>query len=92
MAETGQVRRAKTMAKIRSRREKPLTLCFPGAKDCPVIVISHGSGGSFLGHHDTAETLADAGFVVAAISHPGITFRTLAVKAICLYFPHDPST
>jgi hypothetical protein len=23
------------------------------------------------GHHDTAETLADAGFVVAAINHPG---------------------
>ncbi|MGY5804721.1 alpha/beta hydrolase family protein [Rhizobium sp. LEGMi12c] len=48
------------------------------AKDCPVtgeklplVVISHGKGGTFIGHHDTAETLADAGFVVVAISHPG---------------------
>jgi predicted dienelactone hydrolase len=48
------------------------------AKDCPIIgdklslvVISHGRGGSFLDHSDTAEALANAGFVVAAISHPG---------------------
>jgi predicted dienelactone hydrolase len=47
-------------------------------KDCPItgtkmplIVISHGRTGSFLGHRDTAQVLADAGFVVAAISHPG---------------------
>ncbi|MBV9552320.1 MAG: dienelactone hydrolase [Alphaproteobacteria bacterium] len=55
-------------------------LTVPGVKDCPIsgdklplVVISHGSGGSFAGHHDTAETLADAGFVVAAINHPGNT-------------------
>src|SRR5262249_24281460 len=49
-----------------------------GVKDCPVtgarlplIVFSHGRGGWFAGHHDTAEVLADAGFVVAAINHPG---------------------
>jgi predicted dienelactone hydrolase len=41
-----------------------------GAK-LPLIVISHGHTGSFLGHRDTAQVLADAGFVVAAISHPG---------------------
>jgi predicted dienelactone hydrolase len=48
------------------------------AEDCPVvgtnlplIVFSHGRTGSFLGHRDTAQALADAGFVVAAISHPG---------------------
>ena len=53
---------------------------LPGVKDCPIsgdklplVVISHGHGGSFAGHHDTAETLADAGFVVAAINHPGDT-------------------
>jgi predicted dienelactone hydrolase len=37
----------------------------------PLVVISHGRTGSFLGHRDTAQALADAGFVVAAISHPG---------------------
>lgn len=36
----------------------------------PLIVISHGTGGTFAGHIDTAVALADAGYVVAAISHP----------------------
>jgi predicted dienelactone hydrolase len=54
------------------------SITVPGVKDCPIVgdklplvVISHGRRGSFLGHHDTAEALADAGFIVAAISHPG---------------------
>jgi predicted dienelactone hydrolase len=37
----------------------------------PLIVISHGNGGSSLGHHDTAAALAQAGFVVAAVMHTG---------------------
>lgn len=37
----------------------------------PLIVVSHGSAGSYLSHHDTAAALADAGFVVAAINHVG---------------------
>ncbi|PDT87228.1 hydrolase [Bradyrhizobium sp. Y36] len=52
-----------------------------GAKDCPVtgaklplVIYSHGRGGFFGQQHDTAEALADAGFVVAAINHPGDTF------------------
>jgi len=56
-----------------------------GSRDCPVfgtevplIIMSHGTGGSFLGHHDTAAALADAGFVVAAISHPGDNFQDLS--------------
>ncbi len=40
----------------------------PGAR--PLIVISHGNGGGFMGHADTAEALAGAGFVVAALNHP----------------------
>jgi predicted dienelactone hydrolase len=39
----------------------------------PLVVLSHGRGGSFVVHHDTAEHLADAGFVVAALNHPGDT-------------------
>lgn len=49
-----------------------------GVEDCPVtgaklplVVFSHGTNGWFAGHHDTAAALADAGFVVAAINHPG---------------------
>jgi len=37
----------------------------------PLIVVSHGNGGSSLGHHDTAVALAQAGFVVAAVTHTG---------------------
>jgi predicted dienelactone hydrolase len=51
-----------------------------GVKDCPLsgdrlplVVVSHGSGASFVSHHDLAETLADAGFFVAAINHPADT-------------------
>jgi predicted dienelactone hydrolase len=39
----------------------------------PLVVVSHGKGSHFVLHHDTAETLADAGFIVAAINHPGDT-------------------
>jgi Platelet-activating factor acetylhydrolase, isoform II len=60
-------------------------ITLPGVKDCPIagdklplVVISHGRGGSFVGHHDIAETLADAGFVVAAINHPGDTASDLS--------------
>jgi predicted dienelactone hydrolase len=49
-----------------------------GAKDCPftgaklpLVIVSHGRGGWFGGHDDVVEALADAGFVVAAINHPG---------------------
>lgn len=41
----------------------------------PLIVISHGKGASMLSHHDTASALADAGFVVVALNHPGDSFR-----------------
>jgi predicted dienelactone hydrolase len=49
-----------------------------GVKDCPVtgtklplVIFSHGRGGFFGANRDTAEALADAGFIVAAINHPG---------------------
>jgi predicted dienelactone hydrolase len=49
-------------------KDCPLT----GAK-LPLVIFSHGRGGWFGQHHDTAEALADAGFIVAAINHPGDT-------------------
>ena len=52
-------------------------LVIRGVKDCeiagdklPLVVISHGGGGTPLSHHDTAEVLADAGFVVVTFQHP----------------------
>ncbi len=54
---------------------------LPVVKDCPLagdkhplVVVSHGRTSTFLSHHDTAEALADAGFIVASINHPGDTF------------------
>ena len=40
----------------------------------PLVVLSHGGGGSYASHYDTALALAHAGFVVAAISHTGDTY------------------
>ncbi len=52
------------------------------APDAPVdgvgqglIVFSHGNGGTFEGHYDTALALAQAGFVVAAMTHSGDNYR-----------------
>jgi predicted dienelactone hydrolase len=64
----------------------PLTIA--GTRDCPIrgsnlplVVISHGNLGAWFDHHDTASALADAGFVVAAISHRGDNIPTLADAA-----------
>jgi predicted dienelactone hydrolase len=46
---------------------------IPGAK--PLVMISHGHGGSDLGHHDLATYLASHGFIVAAITHPKDNFH-----------------
>lgn len=73
-------------------------LVIQGVRDCPamgerlpLVVISHGTGGSFLGHHDTAEALADAGFVVAAISHPGDNFADLSRQTQLSTFASRPA-
>jgi predicted dienelactone hydrolase len=44
-------------------------------RSLPLIVMSHGSGGSFEGHYDTALALTEAGFVVAAVTHTGDNYR-----------------
>jgi predicted dienelactone hydrolase len=41
----------------------------------PLIVISHGNGGSKEGHYDSALALAEAGFVVAALEHTGDNYH-----------------
>lgn len=60
-------------------------LTVPAVPDCPIagetlplIVISHGYGGWYLGHHDTAEALADSGFVVIAINHPHANYADMS--------------
>ena len=63
-----------------------ITMC--GAKDAPIsgdklplVVVSHGKGSHFVFDHDTAEMLADAGFIVAAINHPGDTVCDMSRSA-----------
>lgn len=73
-----------------------------GAK--PLVVISHGHGGSDLGQHDLAVYLARHGFVVATLQHPKDNFlddrgngtvsveigRPIQVKATITMLLHDP--
>jgi predicted dienelactone hydrolase len=47
----------------------------PVGSHLPLVVISHGSGGSFADHLDVAGALARSGFVVAALTHPGDNWR-----------------
>ena len=49
-----------------------------GGMRLPLIVMSHGTGGWFGEHYDTALALAHAGFVVAAVSHTGDTYDDLS--------------
>ncbi len=48
----------------------------PGTR--PLVVISHGHGGSNLGHHDLATWLAAHGFLVATLEHPKDNFHDQA--------------
>lgn len=41
----------------------------------PLILLSHGHGGSAVGHHPLAVSLARAGYIVAAIEHAGDSYR-----------------
>lgn len=41
----------------------------------PLVVMSHGTGGLFASHQDTAVALARAGFVAAALTHTGDNWR-----------------
>lgn len=41
----------------------------------PLVLISHGNGGSYAGHIDTAVALAEAGFVAASVTHTADNWR-----------------
>ncbi|KGI78731.1 alpha/beta hydrolase family protein [Oleiagrimonas soli] len=80
----------------------PNAPAIPGAR--PMVVISHGNGGSDLGHHDLATYLASHGFVVATFNQLGDYFRDtskvgtidvlagrpIQVKAVITMLLHDP--
>jgi len=41
----------------------------------PLVLLSHGHAGSSLGHHPLAVSLANAGYIVAAVEHAGDSYR-----------------
>lgn len=45
----------------------------------PLVVMSHGHGGSYAGHVDTARALAEAGFVAAALTHTGDNWADMSM-------------
>jgi predicted dienelactone hydrolase len=66
----------------------------------PLVVLSHGGGGSYASHYDTALALAHSGFVVAAVSHAGDTYddqskvlqlwrRPEQLRILVTYMLHD---
>jgi predicted dienelactone hydrolase len=59
--------------------DKPLAvrIWYPAGerRGLPLVVISHGTGGSNRGHEDSARALAQAGFIVAAVMHTGDNYR-----------------
>ena len=57
----------------------------------PLVVISHGTGSSFLGHVDTAIALADAGYVVAAVTHAGDNYADQSRSADVMDRPRQVS-
>jgi predicted dienelactone hydrolase len=50
-------------------------LAAVAGRSLPLVVFSHGGGGGYESHYDTALALAHAGFVVAAVSHAGDTYN-----------------
>jgi predicted dienelactone hydrolase len=56
----------------------------------PLIVISHGTGGGAASHYDTALALADAGFVVVALTHTGDNYKDRAYSFTARNFIERP--
>ncbi len=45
-----------------------------------LILLSHGTGGSELGHSTLAQALAQSGYLVAALRHPGDNWQDTALR------------
>jgi predicted dienelactone hydrolase len=64
----------------------------PDATVKGLIVLSHGTGGSELGHSRLAVALARAGYLVAALRHPGDNYQdtSLLTNGGARYFSERP--
>ncbi len=86
-----------TMAAPRAMATGPFTLDVaiggkPADKVKALILLSHGIGGSELGHSVLAQALARNGYLVAALRHPGDNWqdRSLVEKTPERYFDERP--
>ena len=56
----------------------------PEAKVKGLIVLSHGTGGTEIGHSSLAEALAQQGYLVAALRHPGDNWQDTSLRRTSL--------
>jgi predicted dienelactone hydrolase len=60
----------------------PAVLDAPAASGAhPLVVLSHGNGGSWINQTWLASALAHLGYIVAAVNHPGTTSRDRSPQA-----------
>ena len=72
---------------VQAAIQAPADASFKG-----LIVLSHGTGGSELGHSSLAEPLAQQGYLVAALRHPGDNWQdqSLLQTSALRYFTERP--
>jgi predicted dienelactone hydrolase len=72
---------------VRAAIQGPPDATFKG-----LIVLSHGNSGTELGHSSLAEALAQGGYLVAALRHPGDNWqdRSLLQASSARYFTDRP--
>jgi len=63
---------------------------LPG-KPLPLVLISHGTGGSNTGHHPLAQALAGNNYIVAALTHPGDNYQDRSLAGDSRYFNERPN-
>jgi predicted dienelactone hydrolase len=56
----------------------------------PLVVISHGTGGSADNHYDTGLALGEAGFIAVAVTHTGDNWRDHALSFTARNFVERP--
>jgi predicted dienelactone hydrolase len=56
----------------------------PEAKVKGLILLSHGTGGAEIGHSSLAEALAQNGYLVAALRHPGDNWQDRSLRQTSL--------
>ncbi len=78
---------------IRMGPWQPVVAPNAPASEAPLkglILLSHGTGGTELNHHNLASRLAREGYLVAAIRHPGDNWQDRSMVTSGRYFSERP--